>query len=61
MTCTENERTALLSIFAAFPGVIAAIDGMHPVGGYRVNCIIPRQAFDAVMLELEENGWLSAI
>lgn len=61
MTYTESERTALLSIFTAFAGVTAAIDGTHLKGGYRVSCTMPEQAFDTVILELEKNDWFSAI
>lgn len=61
MAYTEPERTALLSIFAAFPGVTATIDETHPAGGYRVRCTMPQDAFDDVMLELEKNDWFFVI
>ena len=61
MAYTGSEQTALLSIFTAFAGLSATIDGMHPKGGYRVSCTIPGPAFDAVIQELERNGWFSAI
>ena len=61
MTYTESERDALLSIFSAFAGVSAEIDGTHIKGGYRVSCCMPEQAFDAVISELEKNDWFPAI
>lgn len=61
VTCTEDERRALLSIFTAFDGATAVIDGTHPKGGYRVRCTIPGHAFDAVIAQLEKCGWFPSI
>jgi hypothetical protein len=62
MLYTVSEQTALLSLLTNYPGVSAAkIDGVHPKGGYRLNCAITKEAFDSVIAELAANDWISAI
>lgn len=59
---TTNEQTALLLLLTNCPGVTAVkIDGVHPKGGYRVDCAISEEAFENVIKELEAHGWMSAI
>lgn len=61
MVYTDSEQNALLALLSRFGGVTAAIDGMHPKGGYRVRCTVPGKAFDSLILELEKHDWFCAM
>ena len=62
MLYTASEQSELLLLLTDSAGVSdAKIDGVHPKGGYRVNCTIVMEQFDNVMSNIELNGWMSAI
>lgn len=57
-----TEQADLIALLTSYPEVSAVkIDGIHPKGGYRVNCTIAGENIEHVLSQLWLNGWLSAL